>query len=188
MFEKIQKFWNDYGFEVCVIGSIVIILFLALFRIGKKGTWDEYVDLQQYTKKNYRGPPKESKGEKECRRVLETLFQAPFPKCRPDILQNPVTSTESDLFNLELDCYNSRLRLAVEYNGVQHYKYSNFFHRNKEAFYNQRYRDYMKREMCKKNNITLIEVPYTIKVEDIKKFLIKELNNAGYNKWMMTNL
>lgn len=189
MFEKIKYYWDKYGFEICVFLSIFFILIYALFRLGKKGSWDTYVftSKEDNSKKRW-GPPKESKGEKECRRVLEMLFRVPFPKTRPDILRNPVTSTDRDLFNLELDCYNDDLKLAVEYNGVQHYKYNSFFHKNREAFYNQKYRDYMKREMCNKNNITLIEVPHTVKVEDIKKYLINKLNNAGYNKWMKIDL
>jgi hypothetical protein len=112
---------------------------------------------------------------------LEDLFGVPFSKERPDFLRNPVTSDGRDTNNLELDCYNSGLKLAVEYNGVQHYKYVPYFHKNRDAFQNQKYRDYMKREMCEKNGITLIEVPYTVKIPDIRAFL---LNKLSYNKWI----
>lgn len=74
------------------------------------------------------------------------------------------------------------MRLAIEYNGVQHYKYSPYFHRNKESFHNQKYRDYMKKVMCKDNGITLIEVPYTIKPDDIESYLEKELVKFGFLK------
>jgi len=73
----------------------------------------------------------DSKGETECRRVLQKIFQRPFLKARPDFLNNPVTGNQ---FNLELDCYDHSLKLAVEYNGQQHYQYNKFFHRNKEHF------------------------------------------------------
>ena len=81
------------------------------------------------TEEQKRGPPQESKGEKECRKVLENLFNKPFSKSRPDFLRNPVTGGN---FNLELDCYNQELSLAVEYNGIQHYKYVPYFHRNND--------------------------------------------------------
>ena len=58
-------------------------------------------------------------------------------------------------YNLEIDCYNHELRLGVEYDGAQHYKYNPYFHKNKEAFYNQKYRDKLKEYMCKENNIVL---------------------------------
>ena len=81
---------------------------------------------------------------------------------------------------MEIDCFNEKLRLGCEYNGIQHYKYSTYFHKNNEAFMNQKYRDDMKRRMCKDNGITLIEVPYTIKEKDIEQYLIRELTFLGF--------
>ena len=123
-----------------------------------------------------RQPPKESKGETECRRVLQYLFKRQFSKARPDFLRNPVTGGN---FNLELDCFDSDMRLAVEYNGVQHYKYIPFFHKNKEAFQNQKYRDFMKEQMCKKAGVTLISVPYTVELGQIKGHLEGALKRSG---------
>ncbi len=120
---------------------------------------------------------KDSKGETECRRVLVQIFKKPFDKARPDFLSNPVTGGSH---NLELDCFNRQLNLAVEYNGVQHYKYSPYFHRNKESFLNQKYRDDMKRRICNDRGITLIEVPYTVKIDDIEMYLISELQTNGF--------
>lgn len=181
MFDKLRQVWKKYGFEIALGLSILTILFLAIFRIGKKGTWSStYVSPP----KPSRRPPQESKGELECRRVLEELFSRSFNKARPDFLRNPVTSQGSDSNNLELDCYNPELKLAVEYNGIQHYKYIPYFHKSKDAFQNQKYRDYMKKEMCEKNGITLIDVPYTVKVPEIKSFLLNKLSSAGYNKWI----
>ena len=71
------------------------------------------------------------------------------------------------------------MSLAVEYNGIQHYKYVPYFHKNKEAFLNQKYRDDMKRRMCKDNKITLIEVPNTIDISNIENYLITKLKIEG---------
>ena len=57
----------------------------------------------------------------------------------------------------------------------QHYEYVPYFHKNKEAFYNQKYRDELKKRMCKDNGIVLIEVPYTVKEQDIEDFLTKQI-------------
>ena len=179
MFDKIWGKWQDHGFEIILVFSIVAILILALFRIGKKGSWATkytYKPTQLKTRKR-RGPPTESKGEAECRRVLQNLFNKPFPKARPDFLRNPVTGNN---FNLELDCFCIALKLAVEYNGQQHYKFSKFMHKNKDAFTNQKYRDELKRRMCRDNNITLIEVPYTVSVSDIENFIVDKLRKTGY--------
>jgi hypothetical protein len=178
MFEKFQKFWSKYGFEIALLLSVFIIIIMAIFRIGKKGTWASNFIYKQNFSSSTRKPLQESKGELECRKVLQEIFNKPFPKYRPDFLRNPVTS-DSSSYNLELDCYNPELKLAVEYNGIQHYKYIPYFHKTKDAFQNQKYRDYMKRDMCEKNGITLIEVPYTVKVPEIRSYLI---NKLGLNK------
>ncbi|NQZ58906.1 MAG: carbohydrate-binding protein [Lentisphaeraceae bacterium] len=54
-------------------------------------------------------------------------------------MRNPVTGGSH---NLEIDCYNDELRIGVEYQGRQHYSFNPRFHKNKEAFRNQQYRDY----------------------------------------------
>ena len=117
-----------------------------------------------------KGILRESSGEIECRRVAEMMTGKPFPKKRPDFLKNPVTS-----HNLEIDCFCEELKLGIEYNGKQHYKYTPYFHSSKDAFYNTRYRDEMKARLCKENGIKLIIVPYTVKVGDIEEYLKQNL-------------
>lgn len=180
MFEKFNNWWNQYGFELLLCISIIIIIITALCRIGKRGTWaktDIHYNPRPSLVVKKKRIVKESSGETECRRVLRYLFNKPFNNQRPDFLRNPVTG---GLYNLELDCYDPDLKLAVEYNGVQHYKYVPFFHKNKEAFLNQKYRDDMKRRMCRDNNIILIEVPNTVKVNNIHSFLVGELKKYNF--------
>lgn len=184
MFESFKKYWNNNGFEIILVMSLIFIAIFSITRIGKKGTWSSsYFYGQEYgpAYKSIRkkGPPKESSGEKECRRVLQKIFNKPFENCRPNFLSNPVTG---DRFNLELDCYEESLKLAVEYNGVQHYKYVPYFHKNKEAFYNQKYRDDLKRRLCKENRVNLIEVPNTVEVSQIEGYLLNKLKMIGYIK------
>jgi len=173
---KANAIWKKHGFEILLILTVVFIFIMALFRRGRPGTWNKNYILPPKLSSSPRKPPQESKGEIECRNVLETYFKKPFPKERPDILRNPVTGGDN---NLELDCYNKELKLAVEYNGIQHYKYIPYFHKTRDAFQNQKYRDYMKKQLCEKNGITLIDVPYTVKIPDIKQYIIKELKKAG---------
>lgn len=183
MFQRWLDVWYDHGFEILVGISIIVILLLALIRRGEKGTWTRiYRTQQQAPEPSLLEPssPKrspESKGEIECRRVLRKLFGKPFLKARPNTLRNPVTEGEN---NLELDCYDDDLKLAVEYNGAQHYKYIPYFHRTRDAFNNQKYRDHIKRDLCAKNGIYLIEVPYTVKTENIEIFLTEKLQKAGF--------
>ena len=121
----------------------------------------------------------ESKGEGECRRILREYFNRPsgFNNNRPDFLRNTVTDAQQ---NLEIDCWEPSLKLGVEYSGRQHYDFVPYFHKNKEAFMNQKYRDEMKRRMCKDNGVTLIEVPYTVKNQDIRSYLLSQLRTHGF--------
>jgi hypothetical protein len=183
-FNRIKKitYWClAHKFETLLILSVLIILILALSRITSTGTWsDSYYYLpnirDQISTITSAPPRKDSNGELRARAFLESYFKQSFPKSRPDFMVNQVTGSR---YNLELDCYNSELRLAVEYNGQQHYNYIPFFHKNKEAFYNQKYRDEIKRIRCKELGIILIEIPYT-EEKRLEKFLEQQLKIAGF--------
>ena len=189
MLDKIKKTWKNNGFEMVFVGCLILIGILAIFKIGEKGTWSNaylydknMIASKKKTHSDWNNtdslqPKKTSSGELECRRVLQKIFNKPFNTIRPDFLRNPVTG---DNFNLELDCYDDSLKLGVEYQGQQHYKYIPYFHKNKEAFRNQCYRDELKRRMCRDNRINLIEVPHTIKVQNIEDYIRKELKIIGY--------
>jgi hypothetical protein len=193
-FNKISQYWEKYGFTILTGISILFIIFMALF-INKKGTYNDFNTntlnklmmgmtnnySPSYRLNNYQQKPQkrgDSKLEIATRNALENIFGKPFPKIRPDFLRNQVTGGN---FNLELDCFNRDLMLAVEVNGAQHYKYIPYFHKNNEAFLNQKYRDELKKYMCKENNIKLIEVPYTVKESEIYDYLIPRIKNFGYN-------
>ena len=118
---------------------------------------------------------KESDGEKYCRDILEEIFSLPFPSVRPKFLKNPLTNR-----SLEFDCYNHKLRLALEYNGYQHYTFPNVYHKSETAFRAQLNRDEIKKDICDKLGITLIIVPYTVQMSDIKSYIINKLTMAGY--------
>lgn len=179
---KLISFVKNYYFEVffgiCLL--ILLIFFIYNKLSGKKGSWSNdfyYSDnLSKLTPLKKKKIKKDSSGEIECKRVLEKLFGKPFPRERPGFLHNTIAGNA----NLELDCYNEKLALAVEYNGQQHYNYVPFFHKNKEAFHNQKYRDDMKRRLCKEHDIILIEVPYTVRVDKIEDFLLKEIKKNDY--------
>ena len=181
-FSEISEYWENYSFEIVCGLCIAFLLVFALYNkiAGYKGSWSNRYhrfdkDLEEI-KKGYQQPSRrtfggDSKGELESRRVLEKIFDKPFNKSRPNFLRNDITGGN----NLELDCFNEELKLAVEYSGIQHYKFTPFFHKNHEAFLNQKYRDDMKKRMCKDEGIYLIEVPYTVKLDDIEHYIIKQL-------------
>lgn len=195
IFKTITSKFETSGFEIIMILSIVFILGLSLYRIisGESkngGTWTKkkYYELLPLTEQPriiHKAPSDkkqqgaDSKGEVECRRVLQNIFGKQFDKARPDFLNNPVTGGS---YNLELDCYDDELKIAVEYNGRQHYEYVPFFHRTKDQFTMQKYRDDMKRRICKDEGILMIEVPYTTNIKDIESFIITTLRRNNRMK------
>ena len=74
----------------------------------------------------------------------------------PEII-NPRTGRR-----MRLDCYDPVTGLTGEYNGQQHYKYPNVFHKSEKEFQGQLYRDQTKRELCDSTGKYLIPVPYTV--------------------------
>lgn len=191
LYEDISFYFQNYYFEIVIISCIIFLVLYAIYSKlwGIKGTWSKSVKGGSYDdreiddiesgkgseirKRRRGGSGGESKGEVECRRVMQKIFDKPFYKTRPRFLNNPVTFGTN---NLELDCYNEELKIAVEYDGAQHYKFIPYFHKTYEAFMNQRYRDYMKEQMCKDNGIILIRVPYTVKIPQIEAYIIDKLS------------
>ena len=92
------------------------------------------------------------KTEQKVRELLEERFNASFNKHRLTICGK----------RLEFDGYNEKYKIAFEYNGYQHYVYPNHFHRTREKFINQLVCDAIKLEYCKRNDIRLIIIPYTV--------------------------
>lgn len=117
---------------------------------------------RKYKKSNYKGS-----GEKLCRKIFEELTGVEFISCRPDFLRNPLTG-----FNLELDGYNQEFKLAFEFQGQQHYQKNIFNPTDKDLEY-QQWKDNLKKELCLKNGIILIEIPYTEFENNNLKFFIK---------------
>jgi hypothetical protein len=119
---------------------------------------------------NIRDSTNSSKGEKICRETMESIYGVQFHTVRPDWFRNPETGA-----SIELDCYNDDLKLAVEYNGEQHYKWPNNFSMSKEEFINQMRRDKLKTSLCDKLGIYLIVVPYTVPHEEIPAYIVSLL-------------
>jgi len=111
-----------------------------------------------------------SKGERLCKETMEKFYGVPFENVRPDWLKNPETGR-----SLELDCYNEGLKLAVEYNGEQHYKWPNFTNQSEQEFINQMRRDDLKVKLCDKNGIYLIVVPYNVPHNNISSYILSKL-------------
>lgn len=111
-----------------------------------------------------------SKGERISVQTMENIYGLPFPSAWPNWLKNPESGE-----NLELDGYNESLKLAIEYNGEQHYTWPNGLLQSKEEFIKQTRRDAYKVKMCEQMGVYLIIVPYTIEHKNIPDFIISKL-------------
>jgi len=205
----IKRFWSANGWSIILFGSLLVLL--ILWFLPWRSTGSSSTSIEQILKTIFypqavsetiiaadtsRIPSSSSntmtttttmpttqssfsptsRGEQRCKEFLEFLFKKPFEKARPPFLVNPVTNQA-----LELDCFNEELKLAVEYNGKQHYEYNKMMHQNsRHSFQNQQYRDLMKKDMCDKNGIRLIIVPYRVAPDKIPEFLYAELKKMGY--------
>ncbi len=167
---------------LAVIAVIVIILFRLIYTnvTSKQGTFigipdeNRFWNLETLTV-NLDKKKCKKKFETECRRIIEDIFGEPFPSMRPYFLRNPETGK-----NLELDMFNPYLKLSLEFNGIQHRQYTPFFHKSHNDFVQQVSRDNMKRELCKINGITLIEIPDTVKFVDLRKYITSELRSKYF--------
>ncbi len=185
--EKWLAFWKRWRVPLVIAFFLLTVLVAWLVR-EKQGTWNTYVLVPKpavvkrvrFADEQPSAPPApqgaDSKGEIECREALRRMFRRPFHKARPDFLRNDVTGGK---FNLELDCYDEELKIAVEYQGRQHYEYVPYWHRTKAEFMNQKYRDEIKRMKCKEAKVILVEVPYKVKHADIETYLRKEFAARG---------
>lgn len=72
---------------------------------------------------------------------------------------------------LYLDFYMPHYCLAFEFQGVQHDKFNEFFHGDKQGFEKSKERDGRKKAWCKLNGIKLIEVRGHLSSEELKAMI-----------------
>ena len=198
-FYHVKQWWDRQGWGIVFLGSLVVLFFLWLFYSRHRDSGTSSASMDNILETLFRpltspsplpGPSHAtpssstcapsssasskssmSKGEQKCKEFMEFITGKKFDKVRPDFLTNPVTGHA-----LELDMFNEELRLAVEYNGKQHYQFNAMMHQNnRDRFQNQQYRDLLKKQMCEQHNIRLIEVPYTVPENKIPEFLFDRL-------------
>lgn len=104
-------------------------------------------------------------GERLTRGLLNRIFCCEFVKVRPEELRNEEGN------KLELDGYNAEFKLAFEYQGKQHTFFNKHFHKNQASFEKRQRDDYIKKEWCKENGISLIEVPDYEKYSDLPSII-----------------
>ncbi len=166
-----SQFYSYLYFFLFLIGLFVLVILVCCGKRSKKKSkwsWDDIYQSFSLFKKN---KPIPKKHESRCRFIFETLFQAPFTSIRPDFLRYKTGK------NLELDGYNDELKLAFEYQGVQHRKYTPMFHKSYRDFVKQQERDQFKKEKCHELGIRLIEIPDTILFDDLETYIRQQVKD-----------
>lgn len=109
-------------------------------------------------------------GEELVRAAMVEAFGESFERTR----------REEWLDGLELDGYNPELKLAFEYQGIQHFQRVLHFHREEGQFEAQVARDARKRELCKNAGVALLEIPYKIKFCNLRTTVREMLTDLGF--------
>ena len=162
-----------------VLIVVIVILLVLLYQAWKKETLEHDVEIPESFLKRGSEPEVPQKAlktrmpntrEERCRDIFEEITGKAYPTVRPDFLKNPKTGR-----NLELDGYCHELKSAFEYQGYQHYKYPNKYHKTREEFFDQLDRDQFKVEACAKAGMHLTVIPYTFTDEEMEDFVRTDL-------------
>lgn len=182
---SLTNWWKEYRTYVYIGGAILFFIIIIVLKVFYPEWFDEQVNIMNdihhdlelnHRQLNIPSKKSESKGEIESKKAAEKIFNKSFKKIRPDFLKSEITGK-----NLELDIYNEDLKLAIEYDGIQHYKYVPHFHKNGEVdFQKQLQRDKFKEEKCKEHGITLIRVPYLVKPDEIEGYIRVKAREIGF--------
>ncbi len=96
---------------------------------------------------------KQSKGELQIQKLLqENNIQF--------IKQYKFKNQSKEIIKCRYDFFIPSLNTIIEFNGIQHYKFSQFFHKTNYNYLKYWYRDILKKEFCLENNINFIEIKY----------------------------
>ena len=114
-----------------------------------------------------------SRGEKKIQSILSKINikyiqQKTFEKCR-----NPKTN-KILFFDFYLPDYNT----CIEYDGQQHFEYTNIGWMTKEKFDRTKFCDEIKNNFCKNNDIRLIRIPYYDFDKIDEQYLLSALGKA----------
>jgi hypothetical protein len=166
--ERIRGFAKQFG-GVCLASSYENIATPVLWRCAEGHEWE----ARPYTVQNGHWCPSCSVGvsERICRALLERITGESFPKRRPTWLKLKGERGRG----MELDGYSESLRLAFEYQGVQHQKFIPHFHRMKSHFDRRKRMDSLKRRLCKQNNVLLLEIPGDVPHSELQSYLIRSI-------------
>ena len=111
--------------------------------------------------------------ERLCRAIFEHLYDDLFARCRPTWLIGEKGVP------LELDGYNEKLKIAFEYQGIQHFQPVVKFKVCGERLRAIRARDDLKKSITQARGVVLIRIPYTVEHCKLEEYIRQQLKNHG---------
>lgn len=107
------------------------------------------------------------------------MFQDEFPKDKPKWLVNSRGN------QMELDGHNKSLNLAFEAQGEQHYRAVSHFNQTLKDLKHRIEDDSTKLELCKQNNVILIQVPYYVHPNKLQHYITEKFEHLSNKKLPM---
>lgn len=190
----------DHGInskEVGMMGTIKNVLHSTTKRVAELTTEkpssnrqnQETIKLNTQKEEEINNPTEKPKRiwkrQEECRRILEKIFNEPFPESSPSWCINKKGSKKLGIKpggRLRIDCYNAKRKLGLEHQGKFHDVYPNSFHKTEEEFEYQQVKDREKFDRCTENGVNLIYVPDddVVAFKDLYRYITQELEKRGY--------
>jgi len=98
-----------------------------------------------------------SSGHVMIRNILIEMFTQDgfIEEMKFEWLVNPKTNRQ-----MRMDFYIPSINTCIEYQGMQHYKHTHWFHKDDYAFEQSIYRDNIKKQLCEENNVRLVYITY----------------------------
>lgn len=114
--------------------------------------------------------------EEVARTAFEQMTGEKFPKKRPAWLRN------SRGYQMEFDGYNEKLRIAFEYQGIQHFDVNTRYMKNKAKLLERIEDDKLKMSLAKEHKVNLFIIDYRMFYSDFPKNILSQAKQMGINQ------